>query len=161
MLVALLALAGVFVALYLTLYKAGVIGQLTCSIGSCETVNTSRWSTLLGLPVAAWGLGFYIVALTISIASTQDRWVDERGPSVLLAALSGWGVLFSLWLTYLELFVINAICMWCVVSAIIVTLIFITSLLDLRDYGNGGAVHLDSSPATTPSRDPGGQVTRA
>ena len=160
MLVALLALAGLFVALYLTLYKAGVIGQLTCSIGSCETVNTSRWSTLLGLPVAAWGLGFYIVALVIAVASTQDRWIDERGPSVVLVALSGWGVLFSLWLTYLELFVINAICMWCVVSAVIVTLIFITSLLDLRDYAKWGAVRMDSSPSGS-SHDPGGQVTRA
>ena len=160
MLVALLALTGLFVALYLTLYKAGAIGQLTCSIGSCETVNTSRWSTLLGLPVAAWGLGFYIVALIVAIAGTQDRWVDERTPSVVLVALSGWGVLFSLWLTYLELFVIHAICMWCVVSAIIVTMIFITSLLDLRDYGKGEAALPDSSPSSA-AGDPGGQVTRA
>lgn len=158
MLVALLALAGVFVALYLTLYKTGAIGQITCSIGSCETVQISRWSTLFGLPVAAWGLAFYIVALVVSIASTQDRWVDERAPSVVLVALSGWGVLFSLWLTYLELFVIYAICMWCVISAIIVTLIFITSLLDLRDYAKGGAILADDSPSAP---DAGGQVTRA
>ena len=160
MLVALLALTGLFVALYLTLYKTGAIGSLTCSIGSCETVNTSRWSTLLGLPVAAWGLGFYIVALVVSILATTDRWVDERAPSLVLVALSGWGVLFSLWLTYLELFVINAICMWCVISAIIVTLIFIVSVLDLRDYGKGGAVLSDSSPSTA-SGDSRGQVTRA
>ena len=160
MLVALLALAGLFVALYLTLYKAGFIGQLTCSIGSCETVNTSQWSTLLGLPVAAWGLGFYIVALAVAMAGTTDRWVDERSVSVALAALSGWGVLFSLWLTYLELFVIHAICMWCVISAIIVTIIFIVSVLDLRDYAKGGAVLADSSPSTSPG-DARGQVTRA
>ncbi len=160
MLVALLALTGLFVALYLTLYKAGAIGSLTCSIGSCETVNTSRWSTLLGLPVAAWGLGFYVVALVVSIMATSDRWVDERAPSIVLVGLSGWGVLFSLWLTYLELFVIHAICMWCVISAIIVTLIFITSVLDLRDYGKGGAILSDSSPSTAPG-DPRGQVTRA
>ena len=67
MLSALLALIGLFVALYLTMYKTGMIGSITCSIGSCETVNTSRWSTLLGLPVAAWGLGFYVTALTVAI----------------------------------------------------------------------------------------------
>lgn len=160
MLVALLALTGLFVALYLTLYKTGAIGTLTCSIGSCETVNTSRWSTLLGLPVAAWGLGFYIVALVVSIMATSDRWVDERAPSLVLVALSGWGVLFSLWLTYLELFVIRAICMWCVISAFIVTLIFIVSVLDLRDYGKGEAVLPDDSPSTAPG-DSRGQVTRA
>ena len=160
MLVALLALTGLFVALYLTLYKAGFIGTLSCSVGSCETVNTSQWSTLLGLPVAAWGLGFYIVALVVAMAGTTDRWVDDRTISIVLVALSGWGVLFSLWLTYLELFVINAICMWCVISAIIVTIIFIVSVLDLRDYAKGGAVLVDDSPSTSPG-DARGQVTRA
>ena len=150
MVAALLALIGFFVALYLTLYKTGTIGSISCSIGSCETVNTSRWSTLLGLPVAAWGLGFYISALTVSIVGSNDRWADERGPAVALVALSGWGVLFSLWLTYLELFVIHAICMWCLISAIIVTLIFITSLLDLRDFAKGGGVLVDASPSNSP-----------
>jgi uncharacterized membrane protein len=151
MVAALLALIGFFVALYLTLYKTGTIGSISCSIGSCETVNTSRWSTLLGLPVAAWGLGFYVSALTVAIVGSSDRWADERGPAVVLVALSGWGVLFSLWLTYLELFVIHAICMWCLISAIIVTLIFISSLLDLRDFTKGGGVLVDASPSNPPA----------
>jgi len=158
MVVALLALVGLFVALYLTMYKTGMIGTISCSIGSCETVNTSRWSIFLGLPVAAWGLGFYIAALTVAIASLQDRWVDERAPSVVMVALSGWGVLFSGWLTWLELFVIHAICMWCVISAIIVTLIFITSVLDLRDHANEGSVALDAPPT---NRSEPAQVRRA
>jgi uncharacterized membrane protein len=132
MLVAFLALTGLFVALYLTLYKLGVIGQLACSIGSCETVNTSRWASLGGLPIAAWGLGFYVVTLALALIGTQDRWSNARGVSVALVALSGWGVVFSAWLTYLELFVIRAICTWCVVSAVIVTIIFVVSVLDLK-----------------------------
>jgi len=160
MVAAVLALIGLFVALYLTMYKTGMIGTITCSIGSCETVNTSRWSTFLGLPVAAWGLGFYITTLTVAIMGSQDRWADERAPAVALVALSGWGVLFSLWLTYLELFVINAICTWCVISAIIVTLIFITSVLDLRDYAKRGGARSDASPSTSPT-DSRAQITRA
>ena len=160
MVVALLAMIGIFVALYLTMYKTGMIGVITCSVGSCETVNTSRWSSFFGLPVAAWGLGFYVTTLAVAIASLQDRWVDDRAPSVVLVALSGWGVLFSAWLTYLELFVIHAICMWCVISAIIVTLIFVTSVLDLRDYAKGGSVDTDASPSSTPS-EPRAQVRRA
>ena len=58
MLAALVALAGLFVATYLTLYKLGVVGTLSCSVGSCETVQLSRWAMLLGLPVAAWGVGY-------------------------------------------------------------------------------------------------------
>jgi len=131
--VATLALAGIFVALYLFLYKIGRIGNLSCSIGSCETVNLSRWSVFMGAPVAAWGVGFYVVMFGLSVASLQDLYADSLGMSKVLALLSGGGLIFSLWLTYLELFVIHAICQWCVASAIIVTLIFIVSVVDLRE----------------------------
>ncbi len=160
MIAALLALVGLFVALYLTMYKTGMIGSISCSIGSCESVNPSRWSSFLGLPVAAWGLGFYVIALAVAIVGSSDRWADERGPAIIMVALSGWGVLFSLWLTYLELFVIHAVCMWCVISAIIVTLIFITSVLDLRELSKGGDTALDVSPSPSPS-DPAARVRRA
>jgi uncharacterized membrane protein len=160
MISALLALIGLFVALYLTMYKTGMIGSISCSIGSCETVNTSRWSTFLGLPVAAWGLGFYVTALAVAIIGSTDRWADERGPAVVMVALSGWGVLFSAWLTYLELFVIHAVCMWCVISAVIVTLIFITSVLDLRELTKEGDTTLGVSPSTA-STEPAARVRRA
>jgi uncharacterized membrane protein len=128
-----LALAGLFVSLYLTLYKVGVIGQIACSIGSCETVQTSRWAVFGGLPVAAWGLGFYVATLALAVAGTAERQADSPRISLALLLLSGWGVLFSGWLTWLELFVIHAICTWCVVSAVIVAAIFVTSLLDWRE----------------------------
>ena len=129
-LLALLALIGFFVALYLALYKLGYIGALTCSIGSCEQVNTSRWATFLGLPVALWGVGFYAVTFAAALVGLQERFADSRAVAMALAALCVWGVVFSLYLTYLELFVIHAICQWCVVSAVIVTAIFVISLWD-------------------------------
>ena len=131
-----LALAGIFISLYLTLYKMGVIGELSCSIGSCETVNTSKWSRFLGLPVAAWGLLFYLDVFAVAILSTFPRFEDERAFSIVLVAESLVGVLFSAWLTYLELGVIHAICIWCVTSAVIVTLILLVSVLDFREFSN-------------------------
>ncbi|MGQ0537885.1 MAG: vitamin K epoxide reductase family protein [Gemmatimonadaceae bacterium] len=131
-LVAVLALLGLLVASYLSLYKAGAIAQLTCTVGSCETVQLSRWATLLGLPVALWGVLFYVALLVLAMLGVQGRWADSRGMSVALALLTGWGVLFSAWLTYLELFVIRAICQWCVVSALLVTAAFVVSVLDVR-----------------------------
>jgi uncharacterized membrane protein len=131
MLVALISLLGILVASYLTLYKMGVIGALTCSVGSCETVNTSKWAIFVGAPVAAWGVAFYITVFAVSLLSLQPRHAESRAPSIWLTALTGWGVLFSAWLTYLELFVINAICMWCVISAILVTCMFAVSVWDL------------------------------
>jgi uncharacterized membrane protein len=132
MAIAALSLAGVFLALYLTLYKTGAIGQLMCSVGDCETVNTSRWSVLLGLPIAAWGMAFYALLFAIAFAGTTERLVDSAWVSHALLVLTGWGVLFSLWLTYLELFRIRAICMWCVVSAILVTVTFAIAFLEWR-----------------------------
>jgi uncharacterized membrane protein len=143
MIVATLSLAGIFVALYLLLYKLGIIGNLTCSIGSCETVNLSKWATFLGAPVAAWGVGFYVVMFVLSLLSLQDRYADSLGMSKVLTLVSGTGVAFTVWLTYLELFVIHAICQWCVVSAIIVSLLFVFALLDLRD--RSGLIGVDSS----------------
>jgi uncharacterized membrane protein len=133
MIVAALALAGIFISLYLTLYKIGVVGELSCSIGSCETVNTSKWSRFLGLPVAAWGLLFYLDVFAISVAGTSERLETSTSISTILVIQSAVGVLFSAWLTYLELAVIHAICIWCVTSAVIVTLIFLVSVADLRE----------------------------
>lgn len=145
MIVATLSLAGIFVALYLLLYKLGIVGNLACSIGSCETVNLSKWATFLGAPVAAWGVGFYVVMFVLALASLQDRYIESVGMSKVLALVSGSGFAFSAWLTYLELFVIHAVCQWCVVSAIIVTLIFVFALLDLRERSSFAG--LDSSVA--------------
>lgn len=133
MIVAALSLAGIFISIYLTLYKLGVIGELSCTIGSCETVNTSRWSVFLGLPVAAWGLFFYLDVFVIAVVGTMPRFEDVPLISVVLAAEAAIGVLFSAWLTYLELAVIHAICIWCITSAAIVTAIFLVSVADLRD----------------------------
>jgi uncharacterized membrane protein len=132
-LVALGALAGVFVALYLTLYKLGYIGTLACAVGSCETVQTSRWAVFLGFPVGGWGVGYYIVVLALGLAGLTPRLADSVPLSRVLVGLTTFGLLFSLWLTYLELFVIHAICMWCVGSAIIAALLCVLSWLDLRD----------------------------
>jgi uncharacterized membrane protein len=133
MIVAALALAGIFVSLYLTLFKLGVIGELTCSIGSCETVNTSKWSTFLHLPVAVWGLLFYAEVFGISLVGTMPRFENELSVSALLVAEAGIGVLFSAWLTYLELAVIHAICIWCVTSAGIVVAMLLVGIADLRE----------------------------
>ena len=133
MIVAALALAGIFVALYLFLYKVGLIGELSCSVGSCETVNSSKWATFLGIPVAAWGVAWYVAMFSLAVIGTQERFGSSRSMSLLLFAVAGTGLLFSAWLTYLELFVIHAICQWCVVSAVIVLLIFITTALDLKE----------------------------
>ncbi len=133
MIVAILALAGIFVALYLLLYKLGMIGALSCAVGSCETVNSSKWAKFLGLPVAGWGVGYYVATFALAMVSTREEFADSHFVSQILLGVATTGLLFSAWLTYLELFRIHAICQWCVVSAIIVTIIFCVSLADFRE----------------------------
>ncbi|HWL39683.1 MAG TPA: vitamin K epoxide reductase family protein [Gemmatimonadaceae bacterium] len=133
MIVAALALAGIFIGTYLTLYKLGMIGELSCSVGSCETVNTSKWSMFLGLPVAGWGVFFYVSVFVFALAGTTPRLEQSKLISLLLVGWSTVGLVFSAWLTYLELAVIHAICIWCVVSAVIVVVIFVLSAADLRE----------------------------
>ena len=120
---AILSLVGFFVALYLWLYKIGVIGTLQCGTGGCEKVQTSPYADVFGIPVAFYGVVGYAVMFAVSIAGVQPRFLARGGPTRLLAVLSGGGFLFALYLTYLELFVIHAICRWCVASAVITTAI--------------------------------------
>jgi uncharacterized membrane protein len=131
MVLALLALLGVFLSAYLTLFKLGYIGHLVCSTGACETVQTSRWSVLMGIPVAMWGLAFYATLLTVALIGIQPQFADTLGISWLLLGLTGWGVLFSGYLTGLELFVIHAICRYCVTSATLVTVMFVVAVMEV------------------------------
>ena len=129
---ALIALIGVFVSLYLTLYKLGYIGTLACGTGGCETVQLSRWGDFLGVPVAGWGVGYYGAVLALAVAGVQERFAESRRLTIALLVVTGWGLLFTLWLTYLELFVIHAICRWCVGSAAMTVILFALALWDWR-----------------------------
>lgn len=129
-----LAMVGIFIAAYLTLYHYGYIGTLVCTGNShgCETVQTSRWSRMFGIPVATWGLGYYLTVLVLALVGTQDRFAESRGMAALLMGVTGWGALFSGWLTYLEAGPIGAWCQWCIGSATIAALLFIVAFLDWK-----------------------------
>jgi uncharacterized membrane protein len=130
--VALLSLLGLFVAAYLYLYKIGRIGTLACGTGGCETVQASEWSRFHGVEVALIGVLGYAALLVVSLISLQPQLAGRRWPAAILAALAGGGVGFTAYLTYLELFVIHAICRWCVTSATIIIAILVVALFDFR-----------------------------
>lgn len=130
--IAVLALVGFFVALYLWLHALGIGGPLKCGTGGCDTVQTSRWAVFLGMPVAFYGVVGYALILLTAIAGLRPAALAQRQWSVLLVALATIGFLFTVYLTYLELFVIHAICRWCVGSAVIITAIWVVALLELR-----------------------------
>ena len=130
--IVLLALVGLLVATYLWLYKIGVLGELQCGTGSCEAVQASRYAELFGIPVAFYGVAGYAVLMGLGLAGLQPRFAAVRRVGVLLATLASVGFAFTLYLTAIELFVLHEICRWCVVSAVIMTAIWVLSLVDLR-----------------------------
>jgi uncharacterized membrane protein len=131
--IALLALLGLFVALYLWLHALGFGGAIKCGAsGGCETVQTSQWAVFLGLPVAFYGVVGYVAILCVALAALRPAALPQRNWNVMLVCLATAGVLFTAYLTYLELFVIHAICRWCVGSAVMISAIWIVSLRSLR-----------------------------
>ncbi len=118
-----LALAGAAVAGYLSWTRLTGGTPVCVGFGGCDFVNASRFSELLGVPVAVWGLGAYLVLAALGIAGLlpgfrEAVWVRAAAFGL---ALSGW--LFSMYLTGIEAFVLQAWCVWCVSSAVIISLL--------------------------------------
>jgi uncharacterized membrane protein len=119
-----LALIGLGVAGYLTyVHYEGV--EPVCGLGGdCEKVQTSEWADLAGVPVALLGLIGYVAILATLFVEREEALIAGA-----LVALVGFG--FSVYLTYRELFSIDAICPWCVASAVIMTLLAIVMTVRL------------------------------
>ena len=117
-----LSLVGIAVAGYLTwIHYAGLDPVCVGGGGGCERVQTSPWAELAGVPVALLGLLAYATILA-SLALPE-----QTGRSVAaFVSLVGFG--FSAWLTYVELVEIDAVCQWCVVSAILMTALAVVSV---------------------------------
>lgn len=130
--IALLALVGFFIALYLWLHALGFGGPLKCGTGACETVQSSPQAVQFGIPVALYGVVGYLALFIVALIALRPVALADRKWTLLLVGLSTVGVVFTVYLTYLELFVIHAICRWCVGSATVIAAIWTVSLLSLR-----------------------------
>jgi uncharacterized membrane protein len=134
----LLSLAGVGVAAYLSWVALDHGREVACGpLGDCQTVQDSLYARVAGVSVAYLGLGMYL-ALLFMTAVRRFRSDASRILTVWTIALALSGTLYSAYLTYLELFVIDAICAWCVVSAVVVTAIFLLSIPDARALAADG-----------------------
>jgi uncharacterized membrane protein len=109
-----LALIGLGVASYLTYVHYEDIRPVCGLGGDCVKVQTSEWSKLAGIPVAVLGLAAYATILVSLFLPGEEALIAGA-----LTSLVGFG--FSAYLTYRELFTIDAICQWCVASAVLMT----------------------------------------
>lgn len=103
---------------------------LTCVIlEGCDVVTTSSYSLLWGIPLALFGVMYYtaLFGLLLIFAIYELRFILK-----LIAVIAVAGFLVSLYLTYIQVFVIGAICIYCVLSAVFTTLILILSILAIK-----------------------------
>ena len=132
MVIAVFALIGVLISTYMLLYHMGVIGGILCGTGGCETVQNSPWAKFMGIPVPLIGLVGYGALMGVALAGMQPRFVhDPTIAAALLIAAVG-GAAFSIYLSYLEQFVIHAWCRWCIGSAAIAFFILGAALPEMR-----------------------------
>jgi uncharacterized membrane protein len=126
-----LALLGVLDSLYLSWVKVVKAQPFCAGVGDCETVNSSVYSTFNGIPIAYLGVLMYATIFVLAMWGPRLPSLLATYAPLLIFGISLGGVLYSAYLTYLELYVIEAICVYCVISAILITLIFLASLWQL------------------------------
>lgn len=115
-----LALAGMGIASYLT-YLHWSEAPAYCAVASgCETVNRSGYSTLGPAPVALLGALLYAAWIGLGLAGLAGR----RGVAALALGSTLFGLAFACYLTYAEVAVLRAICIWCVASLVVIAALF-------------------------------------
>ncbi|MGN6217777.1 MAG: vitamin K epoxide reductase family protein [Solirubrobacterales bacterium] len=134
--IAFIAALGIGVATYITIADSSG-GSPACLAGGggCETVANSSYSHIAGVNIAVFGIVGYILLLISAFFAN-----DAARFGGFAVALGGFG--FSVYLTYLEIFKIEAICQWCVSSAVLMTILFLLNATRLIGYAgtNGPAV---------------------
>jgi uncharacterized membrane protein len=129
LLLAALALAGLGISIYLTATKLSGTLPVCGPLGGCETVDASEWSTILGIPTAAFGIVYSAVAGLLGLAWWR---VGDRRALLAAYALGLAGLLVEAFLAYLQLVVIGAVCVWCAAYGATVILGWLVVLVALR-----------------------------
>ncbi|MEM9951032.1 MAG: vitamin K epoxide reductase family protein [Chloroflexota bacterium] len=121
----LLIVIGLVISSYLSYVKLADV-PIICSENqtfSCGTVQASRWSELFGIPIAYLGFGLYAVLGLLLIFEDYSDFLAEYGRVlVFIGVIVGW--LFSMWLVYVQFFIILALCQWCLAHEANFTILF-------------------------------------
>ncbi|MDP7645397.1 MAG: vitamin K epoxide reductase family protein [Anaerolineales bacterium] len=128
--IGLLAALGSIDALYLTWIKVAGAQAACAGLGDCEAVNASVYSEIAGVPVAALGVAMYVlIGILVWLEAHRPNLTEWAQLAVFGLALVG--LVFSGWLTYVEIEILQAICPYCIVSAMLIGAIFLLSVIGL------------------------------
>ncbi|MCA0455366.1 MAG: vitamin K epoxide reductase family protein [Chloroflexi bacterium] len=128
-----LVIFGIFFSGYLSYVKIANV-QTVCVQGSafnCEVVTNSIYSRLFNIPIAYLGLATNLVILTLLLLQKRIGILQEYGVLIQFGIIL-FAFLFSVWLVYVQFFRLQALCIWCLLHELYVTLLFITSIIRLK-----------------------------
>lgn len=125
-----LAVLGLLVSIYMTIYKLTENNSMCLGSGDCASVNASIYSEVNGIPVAVVGVAGYLAILVLLLMENRMEFLKTNGTLVIFG-LTLVGFLFTVYLIYIELFLIRALCPFCVTSQAAMTLLFILSVIRL------------------------------
>jgi uncharacterized membrane protein len=125
-----LAFIGMLDSVYLLIYKISKNNAMCLGNGDCSTVNASRYSEIYGIPVSLLGILAYLAIMALLFLELR-KIISRENSTLLVFGLSLVGVIFSAYLTYVEFYVIHAVCPFCIISAIVIALIFVISIIRL------------------------------
>ena len=132
-LIPVLSIIGVAIASYLAYVELNQVEAVCGPVGNCNTVQQSAYATLFGiLPVGVLGVLGYIAIIITWLADLLNLPRFNRIIKLALWLITLFGTLFSIYLTFLEPFVIGATCMWCLTSAVIMTILFLVATNELN-----------------------------
>jgi len=122
------SVVGIAVSIYMTIFKLTDNSAMCLGNGGCSVVNASRYSSIYGIPLGIFGLlGYGAIALVL-LFEKRHPLLRAYGNMLAMGMALG-GALYSAYLTYLEIYVIQAICPFCVASAIAISLAFVFTLV--------------------------------
>lgn len=113
---------------YVKIAKAPI--YCTPGLGDCDVVNASRWSTLFGIPLGMYGVIGFGLILLVTLFAGKIKGITPY-TDLILFGISIAGFLFSLYLTMIEIIMLKTVCQWCLLSAMAMTVIFVTTIIRL------------------------------
>jgi len=125
-----LAMLGLAVSIYMTVFKLTDNESMCIGNGGCSKVNSSSYAEVYGIPVAVFGFGGYGLIAALLYLEDRSKFLKENG-TMIVFGLALVGFLFTLYLIYVEVVLIHALCPFCVTSQITMTILFILSIIRL------------------------------
>ena len=125
-----LVVLGLLVSIYMTIYKVTSNDSMCLGSGDCSTVNASRYSEVNGIPVAIIGVLGYLAILATHYFENRNRFFKQNS-TLMIFGMALTGFIFTVWLIYVEIALLKALCPFCVTSQTAMTIIFIIAVIRL------------------------------